>query len=454
MVKRAMSLGRTAAPRSLRAACALAMFAALPHAAAVENVAAWTLWLDAAPASPATPAPAFPGEGELAGLRANGAWLERWSAQAPSAAWNDVVGELVVKYQQNPLRAARSYTYVHAAIHDALVECARRGCESAVQPIAMHAAASRVLDHLYPGESPGRIEALGHSAAAAGLAASGPRPQALLAWRTGGAVAQAAIRRALYDGWDLPRLPAKRPAPGPGVWRAAPPINIYDPIEPYAGEWRTWVLKDGAELEPAPPTQFASAAYWAEVDEVYATWKHLTPAQKRIAEGWNLDAGSVTPPGVWNVHAKKLAQERNLDAAQAARLFSTLNAAMMDAFIACWHAKFKWWTERPVTIIREHRDKDFMPYIVTPGFPSYVSGHSSVSGAAATVLAGFFPESAPELKRMAQEAAVSRLYGGIHFASDNEAGLALGERIGVRALARLRAAAVPQFAEPPAPTSR
>ncbi len=453
-VERTMRPGKMAFSRPLRAMCALFLIAAPRWAAADEDIAHWTRWLDVPSASSAAPAPAFPAEGMLAGLRPNRAWIERWSAQAPSVAWNDVVGELVVKYQQNPLRAARSYTYVHAAIHDALVECARRGCERAVQPIAMHAAASRVLDHLYPSESRGRMEALGYSAATAVLAAGAPRRQALLAWQTGCAVAETAIRRALYDGWDLPRLPAQRPAPGPGVWRAAPPINIYDPIEPYAGKWRTWVLKDGAELEPPPPPEFGSAAYWTEVDEVYTVWKNLTAAQKRIAEEWNLDAGSVTPPGVWNLHARRLAKERRLDAAGAARVFSTLNAAMMDAFIACWHAKFKWWTERPVTIIRERRDKDFMPHIVTPGFPSYVSGHSSVSGAAATVLARFFPENAAELKRMAREAAISRLYGGIHFTSDNEAGLALGERVGERALARPRAPAAAQFADPAAPTIR
>jgi membrane-associated phospholipid phosphatase len=81
---------------------------------------------------------------------------------------------------------------------------------------------------------------------------------------------------------------------------------------------------------------------------------------------------------------------------------------------------------------------------VTPGFPSYVSGHSSVSSAAATVLADFFPESAQNLGSMAREAAVSRLYGGIHFRSDNEAGLALGEQIGARTLARLHASAPAQ----------
>jgi membrane-associated phospholipid phosphatase len=115
---------------------------------------------------------------------------------------------------------------------------------------------------------------------------------------------------------------------------------------------------------------------------------------------------------------------------------------MMDAFIACWHAKFKWWTERPVTVIREKLDADFMPHVITPAFPSYVSGHSAASGAGAEVLAAYFPSHAKELRRMALEASMSRLYGGIHYRSDNEEGLALGRRVGARAVERAQSPAV------------
>jgi hypothetical protein len=351
--------------------------------------------------------------------------------------WNDVVQSLVVKYQQNPLRASRVHAYVHVVIHDALVVCAQRKCDPSVRPVAMHAAASRMLEHLYPDESPGRFATLGRSGAAALLANLGGHNQAELAWQAGSDVAESAIRRALNDGWDMPKLTPKRPAWKPGVWQASPPMNIYDPTEPHAPQWRTWVLKSADEIEPPPPLQYDSSAFWAEVEEVRSVAAALTPAQKKIAEDWNLDAGSVTPPGVWNQHAKRLALEYKLDTPAAARMFSTANAAMLDAFISCWHTKYKWWTERPVTVIRRQRDANFMPYILTPPFPSYTSGHSSVSGAASEVLATFFPKDAPELRRMAQEASMSRLYGGIHFRSDNEEGLKVGRRIGALALARV-----------------
>ena len=422
----------------------LALLFALCADVAAADAGAWRPWLELRPAE--IVAPRFPDGAALRALRSDSAWLERWATGAPSVAWNDVVAELVVRYQQNPLRAARAYTYVHTAIHDALVACARRGCEPAVQPVAMHAAASRVLDHLYTGEASGRLEALGHSAAVAVLAAQGGHPQAALAWQAGREVAETAVRRALVDGWDLPRLPQRRPPWQPGVWRASPPLNMYDPAEPHAGQWRTWVLKDGAEIEPPPPIEYGSAAYWAEVDEVRKVAAALSAEQKRIAEDWNLDLGSATPPGVWNLHAKQLVLDGRADAAAAARIFAALNAAMMDSLIACWHSKFKWWTERPVTVIRAHQDAAFTPHVLTPAFPSYVSGHSSASGAAAEVLAAFFPPEAARLRAMAHEASMSRLYGGIHFRSDNEQGLELGRKIGLRAVARARETAPAQRA--------
>lgn len=411
-----------------------ALVFAAAHAAAADDVRAWRTWLELPTATSDRRPVTFPSERDLSALRGNEAWLKRWTSVPPSVAWNDVASELIVKYQQTPLRATRIFAYVHTAMHDALVHCARLGCEPAARPIAMHAAASRMLDHLYPDESRGRLEALGHSAAAAFLAASGRHPQAELAWSAGRAVADNAIRRALDDGWDLPRLPQKRPAWKPGVWRAAPPLNIYDPQEPNGAFWRTWALKDGGEIAPAPPIPYGTPAYWADVDELRAVAKALTLEQKRIAEDWNLAGGSVTPPGVWNLRAKALVLSYKLEPAWAARVFSTLNVAMADAMIACWHAKYQWWTERPVTVIREHRDASFMPYLVTPPHPTYPSGHSSASGAAEVALASFFPNESANLKVMAEEAAVSRLYGGIHFRSDNDQGLELGRRIGKRAV--------------------
>ena len=213
-------------------------------------------------------------------------------------------------------------------------------------------------------------------------------------------------------------------------------MNIHDPTEPRAGEWRPWVLKNGAEIEPPPPIPYDSAAYWDEVEEVRRTAAALTPQQKKIADDWNLDLGTITPAGVWNRHARRIALERKLDIAETTRLYATLNIAMMDAFIACWHVKMKWWTQRPITAIRDKYDANFMPHIVTPAFPGYVSGHASASGAASVVLGAFFPDQVDQFAQAAEAAARSRLFGGIHFSSDNNEGLKLGRAIGERVIAR------------------
>jgi membrane-associated phospholipid phosphatase len=157
----------------------------------------------------------------------------------------------------------------------------------------------------------------------------------------------------------------------------------------------------------------------------------LTAEQKRIAEFWSDGAGTVTPPGHWNVIVLGLRREANWSTVRSAWLLAALNTAQADAFIARCDAKFTYWSLRPVRdwslrpvrAIRQLIDPGWLSYIVTPPFPSYVSGHSTTSGAASTVLAAFFPDRAGELDAMAEEAANSRLYGGIHFRSDNAVGL-------------------------------
>ncbi len=170
------------------------------------------------------------------------------------------------------------------------------------------------------------------------------------------------------------------------------------------------------------------------MNEVYDVSQSLTDQQRRIANLWADGAGTVTPPGHWNAIAIDLVSGRGWSTLRSARLFSALNTAQADAFIACWDAKYAYWSLRPVTAIRRLIDPAWLSYIATPPFPSYVSGHSTTSGAASTVLSAFFPRRADELNGKAEDAAVSRLYGGIHFRSDNEAGLLLGHRVGAVAL--------------------
>src|SRR5439155_2374215 len=172
--------------------------------------------------------------------------------------------------------------------------------------------------------------------------------------------------------------------------------------------------------------------------------KARTKDQTEIALFWADDLGTVTPPGHWNRIAQTIALERGNTLAENARLFAHLNIALSDAGVLCWVIKFTFEFWRPITAIREtERDDDWTPLLNTPPFPAYVSGHSTFSGAAASVLAESFGtdkikfetacDSLPDVKRKftslsaaAEEAGMSRIYGGIHWHFDNVEGLKVG----------------------------
>ncbi len=401
-------------------------FAAVPG----ENPAAWPRWLESGSSPVGFSLRALSGLPD-ASLSAA---LGDSDATQSLLAWTEQTLRLIQKYQQNPQRAARALALVHATVHDAFVLASRDSGSATAGLAAAHRAASLTLAYLYPYESVSWIEgkglALSHAWAGAQRIGSARLEREL---QIGEQVAGDAIRRALTDGSDR-RTAAPPPlSSDPGRWRAAPPLNIHVPQEPLAGEWHPWVRESG-DIQPPPPPVYDSLKFWTEAEEVYRVWKNLTPKQKTIADDWNLQAGSVTPPGVWNQRAIELIRSEKLDPAAAARVLAALNIAMNDAAIACWRAKYRWWKVRPVTVIRERFDPNFLPHLVTPPHPSYVSGHATVSGAAEIALAAFFPDRRVDLHAFAEEAAMSRLWGGIHYRSDNAEGLRLGRSIGERVM--------------------
>ncbi|MGH7129481.1 MAG: vanadium-dependent haloperoxidase, partial [Planctomycetaceae bacterium] len=219
-----------------------------------------------------------------------------------------------------------------------------------------------------------------------------------------------------------------------GAWQPTPP-GFLPPLEPAAGSWRPWHLRRGDVYRPPPPPRPGEDGYAAQVSQVYAVARSLTPEQAATARFWADGPGTVTPPGHWNKIAFDLLRQHRLGLREATQILATLNTAQADAFIACWDAKYAYYSERPVTAIRRDLDPEFLPLLATPPFPSYVSGHSTTSAAAATVLGAFFPTARARLNAWASEAAASRLYAGIHFDFDNRAGLGLGRKVGRAALA-------------------
>jgi hypothetical protein len=330
--------------------------------------------------------------------------------QSAVAPWIELELSAIASHSTNPPRASRALAHVSRAMYLAALDGGRASDD------AVAGAASSVLVHFYPDQA-GSIDAL-----ASELADVNSR-----AFAGGRLIGRLLIARANSDGADA--VWTGSPPTQPGSWVSTPPAFTYPPLEPLAGTWRTWNLRAGAQFRPGPPPAFE-----AEVDEVYAVSQTLTAKQRRIAEYWADGAGTVTPPGHWNRIALDDLGAARLSTLRASLLFSALNTAQADAFIACWDAKYAYWTLRPVTAIRRLIDPTWLSYIVTPPFPAYVSGHSTTSAAASTVLAALFPDRAGKLGAMAEEAAISRLYGGIHFRSDNEAGLELGRRVGTVAV--------------------
>jgi hypothetical protein len=325
--------------------------------------------------------------------------------------WIELELEAIASHRTNPPRASRALAHLSRAMFLAAL------AGGPARDDAVAGAASTVLVHFYPDKAHS-IDALARQ-----LADVNSR-----AFAGGRLVGRLLIARANSDGADA--VWTGSPPREPGSWVPTPPAFTYPPLEPLPGTWRTWNLRDGSQFRPGAPPAYGSPAFEAEVDEVYAVSQTLTAEQKRIADFWADGPGTVTPPGHWNRIALDALGAAQLSTLPASQLFSALNTAQADAFIACWDAKYTYWTLRPITAIRRLIDPTWLSYIPTPPFPAYVSGHSTTSAAASTVLAALFPNRADELSAMAEEAAVSRLYGGIHFRSDNEAGLELGRRVG------------------------
>jgi AcrR family transcriptional regulator len=325
--------------------------------------------------------------------------------------WVEIELTEIAAHRTNPPRASRALALVSVA----MVDATKVGYG---EQAAVAGAAATVLAYLFPDR-----------AAVFDELAERERPRFALA--IGRAIGAAVVARARRDGSDA--VWSGEVPVGPGLWAPTPPA-FAPPLEPLAGTWRTWNIGSVSELRPGPPPPYGSQRYASEIREVYDVSRSLTDEQRRIADFWADGPGTVTPPGHWNRIALDLIASHELSAEDAARVLATLNTAQADAFIACWDTKFTYWSERPVTAIRREHDPTWLSYITTPPFPSYVSGHSTTSGAASTVLGHFFPSDAASLRAMAEEAAVSRLYGGIHFRSDNDAGLALGRNVGRAAL--------------------
>src|SRR5437667_1823839 len=367
--------------------------------------------------------------------------------------WNSVALDAIRTSHTAPPIASRSLAIAHVSIYDAVNGIARTYepylvqsavPASALRVAAASAAAHEALVNLFPA-STSSFDAL-HAAILAAIP-DGPQKTAGIVW--GEFVANHILAARANDGSD-----AIVPPPGgsgPGVWVPTPPAFL-PYLLPQWGFVTPFAMSSSAQFRPPGPPALDSQRYAADYNEVKelgaAVGSTRTEEQTEIALFWADGAGTETPPGHWNSIAQTIAATQRNSLEENARLFALLNIAMADAAICAWDAKYTFHFWRPVTAIAfAEPELHWTSFIVTPPFPDYVSGHSTFSGAAATVLPLFYgtenlpfttgSDFLPGVYRSfstcldaAEEAAVSRLYGGIHFRSAKEDGLQAGISIG------------------------
>jgi hypothetical protein len=267
----------------------------------------------------------------------------------------------------------------------------------------------------------------------------------------GNALADVLIPWSEDDQYHALRYAGFIPPQGPQYWAPTgfqDKDKVMNPLEPHFGRLRPMVLTNGAECAPPPPVPFStdpSSAFHAQAAAVYDAETNGTDEQREIANFWADGPGATpTPAGHWLAIATSFVRPRSL--AEAASAYAITGIGYFDAFIAVWQSKYEHNLIRPETYIRRHIDSDWRPFIPTPQFPEYVSGHSGQSAASAVLFThvfgsgpftdstklrrGFGPRSFANFTAAAQEAANSRLYGGIHFPMGNQQGLALGTCVG------------------------
>jgi hypothetical protein len=286
----------------------------------------------------------------------------------------------------------------------------------------------------------------------------------------GAAVADAVLAWAGEDGYKTTRGMRYTVLADPGKWKPTPPAYM-DAIEPYWFRIRPFVLDSCSQFKPGAPPAFSLAPdspFYRQVMEVYETSKKLTAEQKAIASFWDCNpfvmhqtghvmyaTKRISPGGHWINIAAVAAKKAGVDLMKTVEAYTLVSLSLADGFISCWDEKYRSGVVRPETIINGSIDKDWQPLLQTPPFPEYPSGHSVVSTAAAVVLTSLYGDALAftdstevsfglpsrhfrSFHAAAREAAISRLYGGIHYMPAIKNGEEEGRQVGELVVSRIK----------------
>ena len=337
--------------------------------------------------------------------------------------WNRVALSMIEKNKPNQQAALRGMAYLTLAQYGA----ADAAGESFPTPGSTHGAiagaSATVLKYLHPADA-----AAFEDSVRAREAALPPGQQA--GFRTGEElgrqIGENAVTLAQNDRFHTPwdgSVPT-----GPGVWYSStnPPTP---PALPQLGQVEPFFMSAGNQFRPAPPPAFGSPAFNEAVAEVRSIADTRTARQDSLAKFWAMGTGTLIA-GYWNGVAAELIERHRLGEVEAAHALALMNTAAMDGLIACADAKFTYWLLRP-----SQADAGISLAIGLPNFPSYPSNHACFSGAAAYVLGALFPHEAQRLDGLAYDAAISRVFGGIHYRFDGDVGLQVARNVTALALA-------------------
>ena len=256
----------------------------------------------------------------------------------------------------------------------------------------------------------------------------------------------------------------------PATWKPTPPAYM-DAIEPHWNKIRTFGIDSAAQFKPKAPTTFSiekESPFYKEALEVYNIGKNLTQEQREIASFWDCNpfvmnvkghvmfaTKKISPGGHWMNITHVACVKTNADFVQSAEAYVRVAVSLFDGFVSCWDEKYRSKLIRPETYINQYIDEDWVPLLQTPPFPEYTSGHSVISGSAAVTLTSLFGEnfaftdsteiefgltsrSFKSFDEACTEAAVSRMYGGIHYRPAFENGLVEGKAVGSYILTKIK----------------
>jgi len=340
-----------------------------------------------------------------------------------SPAWQEKAAGLVSQAGFNPQTATHAYPLLGVAQYLAVQRAEAQGLGGRAQfeadRGAVAGASAVVLTYLFPSQAQA-LEDLVTTQTNAGPGE--PHPVFARGEAIGRAVGAGIVVRAQGDGFSAPFTGTIPTAPGFWISNTTPPTIAGGQLPGVT----PWFLTSASQFRPGPPPVFGSAAFVTARDEIRQISDTRTAEQIRIAAYWALSVGTPTTAGFWIQVATDGIGQHSLSEREATHLYALLSTTMFDAQIGCWDAKETYWFIRPwqadalITVVAA---------VGKPNHPAYPSGHSCLSASGAEVLSTFFPEQTAQLNAMVTEAGLSRMYGGIHYRFDIDAGQALGRNV-------------------------